>query len=292
MAAIHSERHTRLIPRFEQTSKEAAKTVHKQVLKSNASRKAADLMHGVWLGHPLHPAATDFVIGAWMFGSVLDAVAIMTKSKAIDRSADILISMGNALAVPTALSGFTDFSTAPPQSMKTAATHGMLNAGGLAMNLLSSFFRSSGDRSAGRALSAAATGALMFSAWLGGKLVYNQKVGVNKIPDAEGPAEWALAMRESDLLDGTPARVEIEGAPIMLYRSGDRISAIGAVCAHEGGPLDKGKVHDAHVTCPWHQSVYDLHNGRVVHGPSTYREPAYETRIRDGNVELRRKEVA
>jgi nitrite reductase/ring-hydroxylating ferredoxin subunit len=45
------------------------------------------------------------------------------------------------------------------------------------------------------------------------------------------------------------------------------------------------------VECPWHQSVYDLQDGSVVHGPSTYAVPAYETRTVDGKVEVRLADI-
>jgi hypothetical protein len=40
-----------------------------------AGRHTQNAMHGVWLGHPLHPVFTDLPLGAWTTGLVLDAVA-------------------------------------------------------------------------------------------------------------------------------------------------------------------------------------------------------------------------
>ena len=31
-----------------------------------------DMLQGVWLGHPLHPAVIDLPIGAWVSAAVLD----------------------------------------------------------------------------------------------------------------------------------------------------------------------------------------------------------------------------
>ena len=36
-----------------------------------AGRLAKNALHGVWLGHPLHPVLTDVPIGAWTTGLVL-----------------------------------------------------------------------------------------------------------------------------------------------------------------------------------------------------------------------------
>jgi nitrite reductase/ring-hydroxylating ferredoxin subunit/uncharacterized membrane protein len=279
------------IPDFEKTSTDIARSIHNAVLQREEAREFADALHGTWLEHPLHPALTDFVVGAWVLGTIMDSISCLRPSRSTDKAADLLISIGNIAAVPTALSGMADFSTAPKSSIATAATHAIMNAGGLLLNLMSSSRRRSGRRNAGRCLSATASSLLLVSAWLGGKLVYDQKVGVNKIPEADSISDWKFAGGEYDLRESTPKRVEVDGAPVAICRCGTRINAIGAVCGHEGGPLEKGKVEGTHVTCPWHQSVYDLQDGHVVHGPSTYPEPVYETRVLDGNVEIRRSQA-
>lgn len=84
-----------------------------------------------------------------------------------------------------------------------------------------------------------------------------------------------------------PRRIDVAGHPVLLYRDGNSIQAIGAVCPHEGGPLEQGEFYNGCVQCPWHDSVFALADGRVVHGPSTYATTAYETGVRDGMIEVR-----
>jgi nitrite reductase/ring-hydroxylating ferredoxin subunit len=43
------------------------------------------------------------------------------------------------------------------------------------------------------------------------------------------------------------------------------------------------------VSCPWHDSVFDVRDGALIHGPAAYPQPAWETRVRDGRVEVRRR---
>jgi nitrite reductase/ring-hydroxylating ferredoxin subunit len=94
-----------------------------------------------------------------------------------------------------------------------------------------------------------------------------------------------------ELQEGRPQRIMVENSPVLLYRGHDRVMAIGAICAHAGGPLEEGEIyengHTAQVQCPWHDSVFSLEDGSVVHGPSTYAVPGYDTRVRDGRIELR-----
>ena len=53
--------------------------------------KIADILHGTWLGHPLHVVLTDVPIGSWTAAAVLDALEEMTGSRAIGRGADVAI---------------------------------------------------------------------------------------------------------------------------------------------------------------------------------------------------------
>lgn len=54
-----------------------------------------------------------------------------------------------------------------------------------------------------------------------------------------------------------------------------------------GGPLSKGTLGDCSVTCPWHGSRFRLTDGAILNGPTTFPQPAYETRVRDGKIEVR-----
>ena len=94
-------------------------------------------------------------------------------------------------------------------------------------------------------------------------------------------------MEAADLRNEKPRRIEYDERPVLLYRHAGEIYAMGAVCAHEEGPLEDGKFEGCLVECPLHQLVYDLRTGRVVHVPATYAIPSYETRVHNGKIELR-----
>ena len=52
------------------------------------------------------------------------------------------------------------------------------------------------------------------------------------------------------------------------------------------GRTNHWSVEDGCIICPWHSSTYALADGHVVHGPSTFPQPCFGTRIRDGQVEV------
>jgi nitrite reductase/ring-hydroxylating ferredoxin subunit len=103
---------------------------------------------------------------------------------------------------------------------------------------------------------------------------------------------WVRAGALDDLPDGTGAKVTVGEASVLLVRSGDRVFAIGSRCTHQGAPLDRGLVKISGslvtVTCPTHGSIFGLDDGKVVRGPAMKPVEAYETRVLDGSVEIRR----
>jgi nitrite reductase/ring-hydroxylating ferredoxin subunit len=104
-------------------------------------------------------------------------------------------------------------------------------------------------------------------------------------------AGWLDIMALEDLPEGRSTAVELEGTRVMLYRTPERIYAIGARCTHQGAPLDRGVVKIggslATVTCPAHGSVFRLTDGSVVRSPATKPVPAYNVRVEAGIVQIR-----
>src|ERR1700722_12378370 len=88
--------------------------IHDAILKGGEpTRAAADVLHGKWLGHPLHPVLTDITIGAWVMGGVFDVVGEVTDNPSLKDAGDRLAEAGTISAIPTAFTGLTDFSTFP-----------------------------------------------------------------------------------------------------------------------------------------------------------------------------------
>ena len=89
----------------------------------SVGRQAKDALHGVWLGHPLHPVFTDVPIGAWTTALALDAAA--NGDPAMRRAATFAMGVGLAGAVGAAVTGLTDWSETQGQSRRTGLVHGL-----------------------------------------------------------------------------------------------------------------------------------------------------------------------
>jgi nitrite reductase/ring-hydroxylating ferredoxin subunit/uncharacterized membrane protein len=248
-----------------------------------------DFLSGTWLGHPLHPLLTDVPIGAFTSAALLDLVG---GRKAHD-AADALVAIGLASALPTAAAGASDWSDTYGPDQRVGVVHAASNVVGLVLYGASLLARRRGRRATGKLLGLAGMAAMTVGGYLGGYLSYSRGVGVNNAFFETGPDDWTSVLADAELAEGKPVRVEASGASVLLYKRNDRILAIGARCSHAGGPLEEGSVdrRACTVQCPWHGSVFRLDDGRVVHGPATSPQAAYDVRVRDGRVEIRRPEL-
>ncbi|HEX5499974.1 MAG TPA: Rieske 2Fe-2S domain-containing protein, partial [Thermomicrobiales bacterium] len=206
-----------------------------------------------------------------------------------ERAADLSFGLGLAAAPLAVLSGAAQWQDAAyaESPRRVGALHATLNAAATLCIAGSLTARQQGSRTTGMALSTLGLGIATVAAWLGGNLAYDLGIGVDHAAFEEPPEKWTDACAVADLEEGKPKRVELPHAPVMLLRHPDGIHAIGAVCSHLGGPLEKGKIEGETVTCPWHGSVFCLLDGWVQHGPATMSVPAYDVRIEGDRVQVR-----
>ncbi|MCB0194273.1 MAG: Rieske 2Fe-2S domain-containing protein [Anaerolineae bacterium] len=275
-------------PILQEKGAQTAKAIHQLVLSGGKpARKAFDFLHGTWLGHPIHPLLTDIVVGAWSLGALFDVLSLGDKSSATQKTADTLTAIGTAAVIPTALTGMADFSTIPKSSAGTGLAHAVAADISLGLYLMSLFARKKEQRGWGIFWSMLGFSVMTLGAYLGGHLVFKKKVGVNRLSPSTPAQEWTAVLDDADLLENQPETVTVDEQSILLYRKEGRIYAVGAFCPHAEAPLADGTFCEGYVECPWHQSVFNLSDGSVVHGPSTYPLPSFDARIRDGRIEIR-----
>ncbi|MBE7549567.1 MAG: Rieske 2Fe-2S domain-containing protein [Anaerolineales bacterium] len=273
---------------LQKPGQQLAGAIHKWVLQGGKPvRRLADLLHGTWLGHPLHPVLTDVVVGAWTLGALFDLISLRSPSHRAKQAADTLTALGIVAALPTALSGVTDFSTIPQSAAGAGLAHALTVKASLGTFILSLWARKKGQRGQGLFWSALGLALISLGAYLGGHLVFGKRVGVNRSEPLSQPEAWTSALPLADLPEHQPKAVEIEDQPVLLYRDQQQVYAVSAICPHAKGPLAEGSFTGSEVQCPWHDSVFDLRGGHIVHGPSTYPLPCYEARLRNGQIEVR-----
>jgi nitrite reductase/ring-hydroxylating ferredoxin subunit/uncharacterized membrane protein len=265
-------------------------------LAGRPARQARDALHGRWLGHPLHPALVTLPIGSWTLALGLDLLVTLgvVRDRGTARAADTALQAGAAGAVVAAAAGMADWQYTDGRDRRLGMVHGLVNGAALALTLGSLSLRRRGHRAEGRLVSAAGWACMAIGGYLGGHMVYRRKVGVDHADRSPAPREYTAVLPFGELMEDRPRRVAVReagqevGVVLVLHRG--RVHAMGARCSHMGGPLDEGWVLGDQLVCPWHGSRYDLETGYPAGGPSTCPQPGYEARVRDGMVELRRKQ--
>ena len=230
---------------------------------------------------PLHPMLTDLPIGCWTSAFVLDIVG----GKKSRPAAQLLVGLGVLSALPTAASGAADWS----------------DTGGRAARRVSSTRRRTPPLSCctrGRGKPVVRTGTCAASPSASSapprrrsavsRRSFARTRGHRRRPHGLRPRPVRLGAdhRGSERLDrSTPGRGRRRSrAP---PPTDNRILAVGATCPHRGAPLEEGTFDADTVTCPWHGSCFALADGALLRGPSAMPLPRYETRVKNGTVEVR-----
>ena len=93
----------------------------------------------------------------------------------------------------------------------------------------------------------------------------------------------------AEVPEATVVRFEVDGAPRLLVRFGERLYAVDGICTHEEAELAEGDLEDGVIYCPLHGSGFELATGRVTSLPATKPLPVYEVVVRDGMVYVSRQ---
>ena len=270
----------RLISRLEQESRlDAAVSAGQRVARLIRPGTVRDALHGVWLGHPVHPMLVQATTGAWLSASILDLTG------AGEKAARRLVAAGIGAAVPAALAGAADWSEQHEQQMRVGVIHAAGNI--TALGLYAASLAQRGPRAA-RLLRLAGLAAVSASGLLGGHISFRLAGGANhaeQVPHLMEPG-WQHLMPAANLPEGKPVRRLLGEVPVVAVRAGGAVRVLADRCSHMSGPLSDGELADGCLTCPWHGSVFRIADGSVARGPATAPQPAFETREAGGAIQV------
>lgn len=264
----------------------AAKAAGKAIRDAVPPGPVKDALSGTWLGHALHPALTDVVIGTWTSALLLDLAGGRDAG-----AADRLIAAGVLAAVPTAVTGAADWADTEPADdgvRRVGAVHALGNVAALGLQIASLAARRRGARRRGITLSLGAGALLGLTGYLGGHMAFGQGVGVDQTVFDAGPEDWTDALA-ADELGTTPTTAIIGDTPVLVVRTADgTIRALHDRCSHRGCSLADGTIEGETIECPCHGSRFSFRDGHVERGPAGAPQPAFEARETAGRIELRR----
>lgn len=254
------------------------------IRKATRSPGVADALHGVWLGQPAHPALTDMPVGFWAGAAVLDFLP------GTRRACKALIALGLAGAAPAALTGLADWAVLHREQQRVGAAHAVASACASALFGASLLARLAGRHSGGRLLALGGLTALGAGAYLGRHLAFALAAGASHADQIAhlAPLGWHDLCRLYELPEGRLVSRRLGYLTLAVLRQGSEVLAVADRCSHLAGPLHQGALAASQdgpcVTCPWHGSTFAMSDGTVLRGPATARQPAFETRVAEGQV--------
>ena len=75
-----------------------------------------------------------------------------------------------------------------------------------------------------------------------------------------------------------------DGPQVLLTRQQGQVHAFASHCPHYGAPLEKGKVLNGRLMCPWHHACFKLEDGHLCEPPALDDLPAYPVREAEGRI--------
>ncbi len=259
-------------------------------LLGGRAEQVRNALHGTRLGEPLHPVLNNIPLGAWGAAIVLDSVELLQgRPVRSGQTARACVGVGIVGGLAASLTGLADWQYTHDRPRRSGLVHGLLNV--CALGLFTSSWRSRRPGRQRRGQLASGVGYLMVlaSGHLGGTLVHRHQIGVDHSDHGLEPPRFVAVLPDRDLPEGVPTHVQAGGVGVILLRHEGQVVAVGEHCPHLGAPMVDGWLYENTLVCPWHGSRFDVGTGAVVAGPAVAPLPCYQTRLRDGQIELRRR---
>lgn len=267
---------------------------------------AKNLLLGKPVRSPLHPAVVHLPIALFPLSLLLDVASWIRPDPALYfvPAAFYCIVAGLATGLVAGALGLVDYSEIrlDHPARKSATLHMVLNFVALAVFALGAVLRVNHldlDQTAilPGVLSLVGVGLLSYSGYLGGHLVYSEGIGVGRhrheplFPDEtltapRGDAVMVPVADSSALPEAGTLRVKVAGIAVTIARHDGKVYAVQEFCTHRYAPLSEGKIADCEVTCPWHNSRFNLRTGKVTHGPAKVDLKTFRCEEREAQIWL------
>lgn len=257
-----------------------------------ARNTVTNALHGVWLGHPVHPPLTSLTSGALGTTVALDALSLLPGQRAgevrdASRFAGRALGLGILASVGSAVTGVTDWQHTHEQDRRVGMVHGLVNLAATALYAQSWWDRRRGRYRRGIALTALGYGITVAGSYLGGALVFESGIGIDQSGERLRTKDWTPVLSASSL-NGKPVRVEVDGVGLVVCQTKPgEVAAFGERCPHLAAPMADGWLDRGRLVCPWHGSWFAAESGEVLRGPAAAPLPCYEARLVNGMVEVR-----
>ena len=204
-------------------------------------------LHGVWLGHPVHPPLASLTTGALGTSVALDTLSLVPVRPAAEvrdaaRFARRALGIGILASIASAVTGATDWQHTHGSDRRVGVVHGVINLAATALYAQSWWDRGRGRHGRGMALTAMGYAITLGGSYLGGALVFGSGIGVDRSGQRLRTDGWRSVL-PINKLNGKPVRVEVDGMGLVVCQTGPGVvSAFGEFCPHLAAPMADGWV--------------------------------------------------
>lgn len=94
---------------------------------------------------------------------------------------------------------------------------------------------------------------------------------------------WIPVAQATDCPPGTALELVAADRIVALFNVAGEFFALDGVCPHQGGPLGKGALCGAVLTCPWHGWQFDVRSGQHQLNPKFF-QPRFHTKVEGGTI--------
>jgi uncharacterized membrane protein len=168
------------------TLEKIGETIQKKVLDlvnkgGQPAKKIKNLLDGVWLGHAIHPILVALPIGSWTLAATADLLSLADEKSDLAKVSDTAVAFGIVSALPTALTGLSNWVDMDGDERKVGTLHLLLNDAAIAAYIASWLLRKQkGQRKFAVVLSTAAYLTMSVAGYFGGELAYRLGAMVNR----------------------------------------------------------------------------------------------------------------
>ena len=100
-------------------------------------------------------------------------------------------------------------------------------------------------------------------------------------------AEFQTVAHIVDVPTNSSVALELDGVPLLVCNAGDEVVVVENRCSHQDQPLEGGRIRNGYIFCPIHGMRYKLSNGEAVGQLTRVPIKTFETRVVDGEVQVR-----
>lgn len=100
-------------------------------------------------------------------------------------------------------------------------------------------------------------------------------------------SSWVAVGRINEIAEHTCKIAEVNGVTIAIFNLNDEFYTIEDRCPHQQLPIADGLVEGDDITCPFHGARFCIKTGQVLSPPACEDLTTWETRIVDGEIQVK-----